>query len=77
MINANFTPPGLEEMDDFHTIPDYVLQEWAQECDCCPICDQQILCDDIMAGGICQRWCECEERENVDDDWQDWPDEEF
>ena len=47
--------------------PNYVVQEWIKHCSCCPDCNQ-VPCDGVMAGGICDMMeCQCDEI--VDDEW--------
>lgn len=45
---------------DYHEIPDSVMNRWARTCNCCPICNQQIPCDGVMAGGLCDDLCDCD-----------------
>ena len=42
-------------------IPQSVINEWAKYCTCCPQCSQQIPCDGVMAGGMCDSLCDCDD----------------
>jgi hypothetical protein len=48
-----------------------------ESCDCCTICNQQNPCDGVLAGGMCDDFCECEENEYIREeearyDYEDW-----
>jgi len=41
--------------------PTFVVAEWLNQCTCCPACGQQRPCCGVMAGGLCDDLCECDE----------------
>ena len=43
--------------------PPHVISEWLKQCTCCPVC-QQKPCDGVMAGGMCDDLCDCDEYED-------------
>ena len=47
--------------EDFHDDPGYqmFIEGMSKLCDCCRWCHQEIPCDSVMAGGFCDRLCEC------------------
>jgi hypothetical protein len=47
--------------------PQYVVDEWKKECDCCPECNQ-CPCDGVMAGGLCDNMpCNCDDYEEPEE----------
>lgn len=43
------------------TVYDEFIERSARSCQCCPDCSQQIPCDGVMAGGMCDELCYCDE----------------
>lgn len=43
------------------------VQDSVKHCDCCPLCSE-VPCDGVLAGGICDRLCNCAEIEDGDPD---------
>lgn len=41
--------------------PQYVINEWKNRCSCCPDCHQEIPCGGVMAGSVCDNFCDCDE----------------
>lgn len=42
------------------------LEECAKDCHCCPIC-WDFPCDGVMAGGLCDDMCICDDYEEESD----------
>jgi hypothetical protein len=42
-------------------IPKKIINEWVRNCDCCTYCHQDIPCAGVMAGGICDSACVCDD----------------
>jgi len=53
--------------DKFNQIPDEVWSGWVKECSCCPICSPS-PCDGVMAGGLCDQICHCDDEDYIDED---------
>jgi hypothetical protein len=47
--------------------PLHVVNEWLKHCTCCPQC-QHKPCDGVMAGGMCDDACDCDDREEWSND---------
>ena len=47
-------------MEDYE-IPQDVIENWLKECHCCPLCGQDRPCEGVMAGGLCDDFCQCDE----------------
>jgi len=47
--------------------PMSVVKAWIKQCNCCPICNQQIPCDGVRAGGLCDDMCGCDSWDELDD----------
>lgn len=44
--------------------PAHVINEWIRQCSCCPICHTDwIPCGGVMAGGLCDMHCDCDDDE--------------
>jgi len=41
--------------------PQYVINEWLKQCTCCPECGQMRPCNGVMAGGMCDSACDCDD----------------
>ena len=50
----------------YFDVPQSVIDEWSKNCHCCQECTGPIPCDSVMAGGPCERICECDEDEEWD-----------
>ena len=51
----------------YFDVPQSVIDEWSKNCHCCQECTGPIPCDSVMAGGPCERICECDEDEEWDE----------
>lgn len=54
--------------------PQEVIDEWIKACNCCPVC-QNIPCEPVMQGSLCECKCECDYGMNgSEDDFEpeDW-----
>lgn len=47
-------------------IPEEVINEWINQCSCCPECSQ-VPCPGVMAGGLCDNSCDCVDDEEYED----------
>jgi hypothetical protein len=47
---------------------DEFIAACAKDCFCCDICGNQIPCAGTMAGGICDRVCQCRTEAEIDCD---------
>jgi hypothetical protein len=48
-------------MNDINEIPQPVMNEWLRQCTCCFVCGQMRPCNGVMAGGLCDNACHCED----------------
>ena len=48
-------------MSDETRTPMHVIKGWADQCQCCTQCHQQSPCGGVMAGGLCDNLCDCDE----------------
>lgn len=46
-------------------MPAEVMKDWISQCGCCSDCSQ-VPCDGVMAGGMCDESCECEDDDDPD-----------
>ena len=47
--------------DENEETPTEVMDEWIKHCHCCDECNQDIPCGGVMAGGLCDNLCNCDE----------------
>ncbi len=45
-----------------HGPPNHVVAEWIKQCNCCPNCNQKIPCYGVQVGGLCDGFCDCEDK---------------
>jgi hypothetical protein len=46
-------------MSEDEEVPQQLMDIWVKQCNCCHVCNQMKPCGGIMAGGLCDDLCEC------------------
>ncbi len=58
--------------EDMHLTEERFIEICVERCNCCPECYQQIPCHGVLAGGLCDDICDCDEEKRYQSHLDVW-----